>query len=138
VWVVATCNGTTGKLAVEIDENKLTNTEAVYDNPVKFLIGEEEKTKIEFEIFKDIIVAPNTYAKEITLQPKSKEDVKALIDKFDKRTDKNAFLYFKVETIDPSYEIKIFEENKEFINTDGERLEILGSPCYCGVDFTVD
>jgi hypothetical protein len=31
VWVVATCNGTTGKLAVEINENKLTNTETVYD-----------------------------------------------------------------------------------------------------------
>jgi hypothetical protein len=124
VWVVATCNGTTGKLAVEINENKLTNTEAVYDNPVKFLIGEEEKTKIEFEIFKDIIVTPNTYAKEITLQPKSKEDVKTLIDKFGKRTDKNAFLYFKAETIDPTYEIKIFEENKEFINKDGERLEV--------------
>jgi predicted chitinase len=138
VWVVATCNGTTGKLAVEINENKLTNTEAVYDNPVKFLIGEEEKTKIEFELFKDIIVTPNTYAKEITLQPKSKEDVKTLIDKFDKRTDKNAFLYFKAETIDPTYEIKIFEENKEFINKEGERFEILGSPCYCGVDFTVE
>lgn len=138
VWVVATCNGTTGKLAVEINENKLTNTEAVYDNPVKFLIGEEEKTKIEFELFKDIIVTPNTYAKEIKLQPKSKEDIKTLIDKFDKRTDKNAFLYFKAETIDQTYEIKIFEENKEFINKDGERFEILGSPCYCGVDFTVE
>lgn len=138
VWVVATCNGTTGKLAVEINENKLTNTEAVYDNPVKFLIGEEEKTKIEFEIFKDIIVTPNTYAKEITLQPKSKEDVKTLIDKFDKRTDKNAFLYFKAETIDPTYEIKIFEENKEFINKDEERFEILGSPCYCNRNITLD
>ena len=59
---------------------KLTNTEAVYDNPVKFLIKEEEEeeeeTKIEFEFYKDIIVTPNIYAKEITLQPKSKEDVK--------------------------------------------------------------
>jgi predicted chitinase len=138
VWVVATCNGTTGKLAVEINENKLTNTAAVYDNPVKFLIGGEEKNKIEFEIFKDIIVTPNTYAKEITLQPKSKEDVKALVDKFDKRTDKNAFLFFKAETIDPTYEIKIFEENKEFINKDGERLEILGTPCYCNRNIEVD
>jgi predicted chitinase len=138
VWVVATCNGTTGKLSVEINENKLTNTVAVYDNPVKFLIGEEEKTKIEFEIFKDIIVTPNTYAKEISLQPKSKEDVKALVDKFDKRTDKNTFLYFKAETIDPTYEIKIFEENKEFINKDNERLEVSGTPCYCGRDFTLD
>jgi hypothetical protein len=138
VWVVVTCNGTTGKLAIEINENKLTNTAAVYDNPVKFLIGEEEKTKIEFEIFKDIIVTPNTYAKEITLQPKSKEDVKTLVDKFDKRTDKNAFLYFKAETIDPTYEIKIFEENKEFINKDGERLEILGTPCYCNRNIEVD
>ncbi len=137
VWVVATCNGTTGKLSVEINENKLANTEAVYDNPVKFLVDEEEKTKIEFEIYKDIIVT-NTYAKEITLQPKSKEDVKALIDKFDKRTDKNAFLYIKTETIDPTYEIKIFEENKEFINKDGERLEILGTPCYCNRDIEVD
>lgn len=138
VWVVVICNGTTGKLTVEINENKLTNNEAVYDNPMKFLIEEEENTKIEFEIFKDIIVTPNTYAKEITLQPKSKEDVKALIDKFDKRTDKNAFLYFKVETIDPAYEIKIIEANKEFKNKDDERLEILGTPCYCGVDFTVE
>ncbi|WP_123921957.1 hypothetical protein [Flavobacterium sp. LM4] len=91
---------------------------------------EEEKTKIEFEIYKDIIVTPNTYAKEITLQPKSKEDVKALIDKFDKRTDKNAFLYFKAENADPAYEIKIFEENKEFINKDGDRLEV--KYCNCG------
>ncbi|WP_281310197.1 hypothetical protein [Flavobacterium flavigenum] len=130
VWVVATCNGTTGKLSIEINENKLTNAETVYDNPVKFLIGEEEKTKIEFEIYKDIIVTPNTYAKEITLQPKSKEDVKALIDKFDKRTDKNAFLYFKAENADAAYELKIFEVNKEFINKDGERLEV--KYCNCG------
>jgi len=138
VWVVATCNGTTGKLSLEINENKLTNTEAIYDNPVKFLIGEDEKTKIEFELFKDITVTPNTYAKEITLQPKSKEDVKTLIDKFGKRTDRNAFLYFKAETIDPNNEIKFFEENKEFINKETERFQILGSPCYCGVDFTVE
>ncbi|WP_316633160.1 DUF4280 domain-containing protein [uncultured Flavobacterium sp.] len=138
VWVVVTCNGTTGKLSVEINENKLTNTEAVYDNPVKFLIGEEENTKIEFEIFKDIIVTPNTYAKEITLQPKSKENVKVLVDKFGKRTDKNAFLYFKVESTDPAYEINFFETNKEFLNKEGERLEILGTPCYCNRNIEVD
>ena len=33
IGLVATCNGFTGKLSVEINENKFTNTEAIY-NPV--------------------------------------------------------------------------------------------------------
>ena len=50
VFVVANCNGTNGKLTLEINENKLTNEELVFENPIKFLIGENEKTKIEFTI----------------------------------------------------------------------------------------
>jgi predicted chitinase len=145
VWVVAICNifEQEGKLTVEIMENKQTYADAIYDNPIKFLVGDAEKAKLEFDLAKDKTVSPNIFAKEITLQPKSKDDVKKLMDKFAKRKDKNAFLYIKGE-IKETQKITFLsylpnqKENIEYLNSDNGRLEISGAPCYCGVDFTVE
>ncbi len=133
VWVVAECQGTSGKLSVEIHENKLTNPENVYENPVKFLDGEEEKSKIEFSINGTLV-----YAKEIILRPKSDPDLKKLIEKFSKRENVNAFLYFKAEVTGTEDEVKFPDETHEFLNKDSERFEITGTPCYCNRDITVD
>lgn len=133
VWVVAECQGFSGKLSVEIHENKLTNPENVYDNPVKFLEGETEKSTIEFPINGALI-----YAKEITLRPKSDQDVKKLIEKFTKRENINAFLYFKAEVKETQDTIIFPDDTHEFLNKDGQRFEISGTPCYCNRDITVD
>lgn len=133
VWVVAECQGTTGKLSVEIHENKLTNAENVYDGPVKFLEGETEKTALEFTINGTMI-----YAKEITLRPKSDPDLKKLVEKFAKRTDVNAFLYFKAEVKETQDTIMFPDDSHEFLNKESERFEIKGTPCYCNRDITVD
>ncbi|VXC01523.1 conserved hypothetical protein [Flavobacterium sp. 9AF] len=133
VFVVANCNGTNGKLTLEINENKLDNEELVYDNPIKFLIGEEEKTKIEFTINNTFI-----YAQEIILRPKSDEDLKKLVEKFEKREKKNAFLFFKANVTDTEDDIVYPDESQEFLNKDKEQFEIVGTPCYCNRDITVD
>ena len=138
IWVIAICDGLKGKLTVEINENKLTNTELVYENPVKFLIEKEEKTKIEFDLSKDKTKEPNVFAKEITLQPKTNEDVKKLIEKFNKRTDKKAFLFLKGEITETTDQVIYPNQEHEFKNKDKERLEVLGTPCYCDRDITVD
>ena len=145
IWIVAFCSGSNGKLTVTLHENKGNNTEAVYDDPVKFLLGDVEATKIEFDLAADLLEAPNIYGKEIKLQPKSDADIKKLIEKFEKRTDKNAFLYLKgaVSDLKPDASGQadkvIFPDNThEFRNKDKEWLEVLGTPCYCGVDFTVE
>lgn len=138
VWIVAVCNSSKGILSVEINENKLTNNEFVYDNPLKFLIDKEEKTKIEFDLSKDKIKEPNVFAKEVKLQPKSNEDVKKLIEKYEKRTTKNSFLYLKADVSGSEDEIIYPDKSHEFRNKDKERLEVYGIPCYCNVDFTVE
>ena len=125
VFVVANCNGTNGKLTLEINENKLENEELVYENPIKFLIGEDEKTKIEFALNNTFI-----YAQEITLRPKSDEDLKSLVEKFEKREKKNAFLYFKANVTDTEDEIVYPDESQEFLNKDKEQFEI--KYCSCG------
>ncbi len=137
IWIVAKCSGFgfEGKLSVEINENKLTNPEAVYDNSVTFLVGDAEQTKVEFDLVKDKIEEPNIFAKEVTLQPKSKEDVKKLIAKFDKRTNKNAFLYLKGELKDTT-SIKFLDGISEYKNVDGERLEVFY--CDCGEKYKND
>ncbi|HCA09383.1 hypothetical protein [Chryseobacterium sp.] len=133
VWVVANCQGTSGKLSVEIHENKLTNPENVYENPVKFLDEETEKTTIEFSIN-----GTQVYAKEITLRPKSDPDLKKLIEKFTKRKDLNAFLYFKAEVKETQDKAVFPDDTHEFLNKESERFEISGTPCYCNRDITVD
>lgn len=130
VWVVANCEGASGKLSVEIHENKLENAENVFENPVKFLDGEEEKSKIEFSINGTLV-----YSKEITLRPKSDEDVNKLIEKLNKRDDLNAFLYFKAEVKETEDEVKFPDETHEFLNKDSERFEI--RYCDCGKKFTI-
>lgn len=134
IFIVVRCTGDNAKLTVQINENKLANTEAVYDGQVKFLIGEEEKDKVEFYITKD----KNEYSQEITLRPKSDEDFKKLVEKYQKRTDKNAFLYLKGEVTETSDEIKFPDETHEFLNKDKERLEVSGTLCYCDRDITVE
>jgi hypothetical protein len=133
VFVVAICNGSSGKLSIELHENKLDNTEAVYDNPIIFLIGEDEKTKIEFSLDGSV-----QYTQEIILRPKSDEDLKLLVDKFQKREKKNAFLYFKAEVTNTEDEIKYSGDSPEFLNQNNQRFEILGTPCYCNRDITID
>ncbi|WP_309609325.1 hypothetical protein [Flavobacterium sp.] len=136
LFIVAKCSGDKAKLTIEIFENKLTNAESVYDNPVKFLIGEEEKTKIEFDI--KSFQPGHQYEQEITLKPKSKEEFKKLIDKFNKRKDKNAFLYLKADVTDTISDINFVYQNTEFQNAEGNRFEVLGTPCYCNRDIKVD
>jgi predicted chitinase len=133
VYVVVLCNGISGKLNVEIHENKLDNSESVYENPIKFLIGEEEKTKVEFSLDGSV-----QYTQEIILRPKSDEDLKLLVDKFQNRDKKNAFLYFKAEVTDTEDEVKYSADSQEFLNQNNQRFEILGTPCYCNRDITVD
>ncbi|WP_062696378.1 hypothetical protein [Chryseobacterium indologenes] len=130
VWVVANCEGASGKLSVEIHENKLKNAENVYENPVKFLDGEEEKSKIEFSINGTLV-----YSKEITLRPKSDEDLNKLIEKLNKRDDLNAFLYFKAEVKETEDEVKFPDDTHEFLNNDSERFEI--RYCDCGKKYTI-
>ena len=136
LFIVAKCSGDKAKLTIEIFENNLTNAESVYDNPFKFLIGEEEKTKIEFNI--KSFQPDHQYEQEITLKPKSKEEYKKLIDKFNKRKDKNAFLYLKADVTDTISDINFVYENREFQNIEGNRFEVLGTPCYCNRDLSVD
>lgn len=124
VFVVARCNGASGKLKIEINENKLAHPENVFDTPVKFLIGEEEKTKIEFTLSKD----KNEYSQEIKLRPKSDEDHKKVAEKYDKRTEKKAFLFFKGDVAETQDEVKFPDETKEFLNQETTRFQVT----YCG------
>uniref|UniRef100_UPI00261C8BF1 hypothetical protein n=1 Tax=Chryseobacterium sp. TaxID=1871047 RepID=UPI00261C8BF1 len=130
VWVVAECQGNSGKLSVEIYENKLKNTENVYDGPVKFLDGGTEKSQIEFSINGALV-----YSKEITLRPKTDEDLKNLIEKFNKRDELNAFLYFKGEVKDTQDEVKYPDDTNEFLNKDHDRFEI--RYCNCGKNYDI-
>lgn len=124
VFVVAKCNGQSGKLSIEIHENKLANPEAVFDTPVKFLIGETENTKIEFAISKD----KSEYSQEITLKPKSDADHKKVVANFDKRTEKKAFLFFKADVTETQDEIKFPDATKEFLSQEADRFQVT----YCG------
>ncbi|WP_310556317.1 hypothetical protein [Flavobacterium sp.] len=138
IWVIAICDGLAGKLTIEMNENKLSNTELVYENPIKFLIEKDEKTKIEFDLAKDKTKEPNIFAKEITLQPKSVEDVKKLIEKFNKRTDKKAQLFTKGEITETTDQVIYPNPEHEFKNKDKERLIVSGAPCFCNRDITLE
>ncbi|MFD2907379.1 hypothetical protein ACFSX9_01385 [Flavobacterium ardleyense] len=125
VLIVASCNGTNGKLSIEIHENKLTNEELIFTNPVKFLIGDVEKTKVEFTINNTFI-----YAQEISLRPKADVDLKSILEKLEKREDKNAFLYFKANITDTEDQIKYFNNSNEFLNEKDTHFEVKN--CDCG------
>jgi hypothetical protein len=66
LFVIASCTGAGGKLEIELHENLQEETEAIYENPIKFLIGQDEKTKIEFTITPDKF----QYEQEITFRNK--------------------------------------------------------------------
>jgi len=135
IYVVATCTADNGKLNIEIHENKLSNANVVYDGAVKFLDGGAEKSKITFDLQKS---GDNVYAKEIILAPQKEEDLKKLVKKFNDRTDKNAFLFCKAEVSDCKDNVVFPNDTKEFLNKDGERLEIIGTPCFCNCDIEVE
>lgn len=120
VFIVALCNASKAKLSIEIFENKFENTALVYDNPVKFLIGDDEKTKIDFSITQD----KNEYIQEIILRPKANNALKTLLENFEKRSDKNAFLYFKALVTETTDEVKFPNNINEFRNQKLDRFEI--------------
>ena len=134
IFIVVRCTGDKAKLTVQINENKLNNAEAVYENPIKFLIGEEENDKVEFSISSD----KTEYSQEITLRPKTDADFKKVVEKYQKRNDKNAFLFLKGDVTETTDEIKFPNEAHEFLNGQQQQLEVLGTPCYCNRDITVD
>jgi hypothetical protein len=132
IFIIANCTGTTGKLEIELHENVQTEKEAIYDNPVKFLITDAEKTKIEFTIVPD----KSKYEQEITLRPKDDKDLEKLEEKYNKRTEKKAFLFFKA-TVTGTEDTIVYPNNKnEFQNVDGERLTVKN--CDCGKRYRKD
>ena len=138
IWVVAVCNAKSGSLIIELKESLPENATAVYDDPVNFLEGGTQKNKLEIDLSKDKIELPNFYAKEITLQPQSEQDLEALVGKFDKRTDKKAFIYLKATATGSEGDIIKYANNEQdFLNTTGKQLEVLGTLCYCSKKLTV-
>lgn len=131
IFVIAKCTGEKGKLTIDIHENKQQEAELVYDDPVKFLDGETEQTKIEFTLN-----GTTTYEKEITLRPKSDDDLKKLAESFDKRKSGVAFLYLKAEVSGTSDTVKFPDETHEFLNKDGDRLQVRF--CDCGIKYRAD
>jgi hypothetical protein len=121
LFVVAKCAGDKAKLTIELLENKSTNATAIFDSAVKFLIGTDEKVKIEFNITQGKF----EYQQEITLRPKADADLKKLIALFDKRDDKNAFLYLKGEVTETQDEIRFPNTEHEFKNKKDEWLEVI-------------
>lgn len=139
VWLVAVCNAVEGRLTIEIRENKGTAPQAVYDDAVRVMTGDVEVAQIQFDLSKDKVEAPNIYVKEIRLQPKDKSAVDKLVEQFDKRSDKSASLYCKVEaTGAPDDIIKYSSDNPEFLNENEKFLKILGTLCSCDRDFTTE
>ncbi len=132
LFVVANCAGASGKLEIEIHENLQTETEAIYTNPVKFLIADAEKTKIEFSISKE----KTQYEQEITLRPKDDKDFEKLEEKFNKRTKKEAYLFLKANVTGTTDTIKYPGDVAEFLNKDEERLIVKN--CDCGKRYKND
>lgn len=106
------------------------------------MIGEVENTKIEFKIKPFQL----EYAQEITLKPKNKEAYKTLIEKFNRRNDKKAFLYLKATLTETSSMVRFmtnpfsFSNSNEFQNSEGNRFEvrILNNGYYFNYDGTFE
>jgi N-acetyl-anhydromuramyl-L-alanine amidase AmpD len=124
-FVVANCTGTKGKLEIEIHENLQTEKEAIYENPIKFLIADVEKTKIEFTLTID----KTQYEQEITLRPKDDKELEKLEEKFEKRTKKEAYVFLKANVTGTDDTIKYPNNKNEFLNKDGERFVIKNCGC---------
>ncbi len=120
LFVVAICRGDNGKLTIDMHENKLKNADMVFDEPVKFLIGDAENTKIEFSITKDKL----EYVQEIVLRPKADDAMLALMEKIDKRPDKKAFIFFKAAVTETKDEVKFPDETHEFKNKNNDKFEV--------------
>ena len=125
IYVVANCNAKNGKLNIEIHEYLQSSDSKIYDGAVKFLEGEEEKSKITFDLKE---TKDNLYVKEIILSPKKQEDFRKLVKKFITRTNNNAFLFFKAEVTDSKDDVQFPDATKSFLNKAGERLEIISIP----------
>jgi N-acetyl-anhydromuramyl-L-alanine amidase AmpD len=125
VFVVANCIGAKGKLEIEIYENLQTEKEAIYTSPIKFLIADAEKTKIEFTLTTD----KTQYEQEITLRPKDDKALEVLEEKFGKRTKKEAYVFLKANVTGTDDTIKYPSDKNEFLNKDGERFVVKNCGC---------
>jgi N-acetyl-anhydromuramyl-L-alanine amidase AmpD len=125
IFVVANCTAAKGKLEIEIHENLQTEKEAIYDNPIKFLITDAEKTKIEFTLSID----KAQYEQEITLRPKDDKELETLEEKFGKRTKKEAYVFLKANVTGTDDTIKYPNDKNEFLNKDGERFVVKNCGC---------
>ena len=134
-FIVAACNGDNGVLKIEIHENKREYEEAVYENPVKFLIGTTEKTSVDFDIKNDKDPDAGLYIKEITLRPQSNDELITIGQNFEKRTDKKGWLFLKATVTGTTDEIKFANDLNEFLNADTNKFQV--KYCACNL-YTVD
>ncbi len=125
IFIVTNCTGAKGKLEIEIHENLQTEKEAIYTNPIKFLIADAEKTKAEFTLVRD----KTQYEQEITLRPKDDKEVEKLEENFKKRTKKEAYLFLKATVTATDDTIKYPNDLNEFLNKDGERFVVKNCGC---------
>ncbi len=125
IFVVANCTGAKGKLEIEIHENLQKEKEAIFENPIKFLITDAEKTKIEFTLVADKV----QYEQEITLRPKDDKELEKLEEKFNTRTEKKAYLFLKANVTGTDDTIKYPNDKNEFLNKDGERFVVKTCGC---------
>ncbi len=124
-FIVANCQAANGKLEIELHENLQSENEAIYTNPIKFLIADAEKTKIEFTLTRD----KTEYEQEITLRPKDDKELETLEEKFNKRTKKQAYIFLKTSVTGTDDTIKYPNDINEFLNKDGERFVIKNCGC---------
>ncbi len=136
LFLVAICNSNNGTLNLELFENQQTFPSKIFPAAVPFLDAGAEVKKITFTIE----AAKREYVKEITLRPKAEKDYKDLLQKFVPRAKKNAFLYIKATAQIPTGTVtyNTATNTNEYRNTDGDRLEVIGTPCYCNRDITED
>jgi N-acetyl-anhydromuramyl-L-alanine amidase AmpD len=125
VFVVANCNAAKGKLEIELHEHIQSEKEAIYTNPIKILIADTEKTKVEFNLTRD----KTEYEQEITIRPKDDKELEKLEENFNKRTKKEAYVFLKATVTGTDDTIKYPNDINEFLNKDGERFVIKNCGC---------
>lgn len=128
VTIVAKCTGDSGKLNIEIFENKWQETDAVYPSPVVFMEDGVDRSTISISLN-----GSGEYTKDIYLHPKGEAETKNLIKNFEKHILKNAYLFFKANVSDTDDEIKYAGDTNEFLNTEIARFEVVGKGV-CPVD----
>jgi N-acetyl-anhydromuramyl-L-alanine amidase AmpD len=125
IFIVAICAGAKEQLEIEIHENIQKEKELIYDNPIKFLIADAEKTQIKFTISAN----KTQYEQEITLRPKDDKDLEKLEEKFNKRSKKEAYLFLKAAVTGTDDTVKFPNNKNEFLNVDGERFIVKNCGC---------